>query len=133
MLRPPSFVRSFDIPNVRDDRGVLRVLDELDIPFQCRRIYWLSEVPRGQSRGNHGHRNLKQVFIALSGSFTIRVWKEGFSEVRYSLSQEGPALYVEAGCWRELSDFSDGAVALVLASEAYDPGDYLLPQNDNVP
>ena len=133
MSQPTTFVRRIDIPALQDNRGVLRVLDEADLPFQCRRIYWLSEVPEGKSRGNHGHRTLEQVFVAVSGSVSIRVWGDGGGEASYSLDQQGPALYVQAGCWRELSDFSSNAVVLVLASHPYDPEDYVFPQVEGAP
>ena len=127
-MQPEPLVRLLDVPAISDDRGTLRVLDELNLPFQCKRVYWLCDVPADQKRGNHAHRALQQVFVAISGAFSIRVWKEDAPGVSLSLRRDGPALYVQSGCWRELSDFTSDAVALVLASEPYDPGDYVFPE-----
>jgi len=113
-----------------DDRGCLAVIQEPELPFPCRRVYWLSEPVTGSRRGNHGHLRLRQVLVAVSGSVTVELaplrlgaWKAE----SFRLETGGPALYVPAGSWRVLLDFSTDAIILVFASEPFDPADYVMP------
>lgn len=93
------------------------------MPFEIRRLYYLYDVPGGATRGGHAHRALEQLIIAMSGSFTV-VLDDGESRRRVSLRRSFYGLYIPTMIWRELEDFSSGAVCSVLASEFYDASDY---------
>jgi dTDP-4-dehydrorhamnose 3,5-epimerase-like enzyme len=93
------------------------------IPFEIRRVYYLYDVPGGESRGGHAHRNLEQLIIAAAGSFTV-VLDDGFERGSFFLNRSYFGLYVPSMVWRELENFSSASVCLVLASEFYDQSDY---------
>ena len=95
-----------------------------DIPFEIKRIYYLYNVPSGQSRGLHAHKNLRQVFICIHGSCTVML-TDGNTRIETKLSDPAEGLYVEKGLWREIYDFSPDAVMVVIASEYYDEDDYI--------
>ena len=108
-----------------DPRGDLTALEyEKDIPFLIRRVYYLYNVPVGAERGGHAHKQLKQVLIALSGSFTVKLHDETGKQSHF-LNNPRKGLLLERLVWREIVDFSQGAVCLCLASEQYDPEDYI--------
>ena len=112
------------LPVVADRRGDLTFLEGgRDVPFDIKRVYYLYNVPVNAERGGHAHKRLRQVIFALSGSFKVTL-DNGCdrSEVWLNNPQEG--ILVERLIWRELSDFSQGAVAMVVASEHYDEEDY---------
>ncbi len=113
-----------DFGQIRDARGNLSVIQRGTIPFEIARIYYLYDVPGGLSRGAHAHRELQQLIIALSGSFTVRL-DDGFRRTEYILSVPFQGLYICPYVWRELHYFSSGAVCLSLASEEYDEHDYI--------
>ena len=114
-----------EIPKIEDRRGNLSVIEELkSVPFQIARVYWLYDVPGGESRGGHAHRKLKQLLIAVSGSFTVTL-DNGSEKQSFHLNHPWQGLLVETGIWRTLDDFSSGAVCLVIASELYDEDDYI--------
>jgi len=96
----------------------------MEVPFDVRRIYYLYDVPGGESRGAHGHRNLEQVVIAASGSFDITI-DDGKNKKTISLNRPYMGLHIKPGMWRDISNFSSGAICLVLASTEYDEQDYL--------
>lgn len=100
-----------------------------NIPFRLKRAYWIYDVPGGESRGGHAHKKLRQVIIAVSGSFTVNL-DNGHEKKQYLLNGPDKGLYVDTEIWRTLDDFSSGAVCLVLASELYDPEDYLYEYKD---
>lgn len=93
-------------------------------PFDVRRVYYLYDVPAGESRGAHAHKALKQLVVAVSGSFNITL-DDGAEKQTYTLSRPGEALQVGPGMWRTLDGFSSGAICLVLASEVYTQEDYI--------
>ena len=95
-----------------------------DVPFDIRRIYYLYDIPGGESRGGHAHKNLKQLIIAASGSFNV-VLDDGINKRNFFLNRPDFGLLVVPGIWRELYDFSSGAVCLVISSELYDESDYI--------
>jgi dTDP-4-dehydrorhamnose 3,5-epimerase-like enzyme len=105
---------------------ILSVFDLENQQFLVKRLYYISNVPYGQSRGLHGHKKLKQIFLALAGEFTLNV-TDGEVHDSVILNAHGPGYLLPAGYWRELNNFSNdvGAVCLVLASESYDPSDYI--------
>lgn len=94
------------------------------IPFDVKRIYYLYDVPGGESRGAHAHRNLSQLIVAASGSFRVTL-DDGNVKRSFILNRPYQGLYVKPGIWRDLDDFSSGAVCMVLASEVYMVEDYI--------
>ena len=95
----------------------------LHIPFDIKRIYYLYDVPGGLSRGGHAHKDLRQLFVALSGSFDITL-DDGKAKRIFQLSRPNMGLLVPSGLWRELENFSSGSICMVLASEVYSEEDY---------
>ena len=95
-----------------------------DIPFDIKRTYYLYDVPGGESRGGHAHKELRQLIIAASGSFTVTL-DDGNVKRTFLLNRPYQGLYVVPGIWRTLDDFSSGSVCLVLASHKYDEADYI--------
>ncbi|MDR0372314.1 MAG: FdtA/QdtA family cupin domain-containing protein [Nitrososphaerota archaeon] len=130
MLVEPSSIldkcRIVNFPKVTDYRGNLSFIEEnLQIPFQIKRVYYLYDVPSGASRGGHAHKELHQVVIALSGSFDV-ILDDGTSSRRtFFLNRPHYGLYIPPGIWRELENFSSNSVALSLVSLVYDEADYL--------
>ena len=100
-----------------------------DIPFEVKRVYYLYDVPGGESRGSHAHKELSQLIIAVSGSFTVTL-DDGNVKRSFILNHPYQGLYVVPGIWRDLEDFSSGAVCMVLASHWYDKEDYIRNYND---
>ncbi|MCR4828074.1 MAG: FdtA/QdtA family cupin domain-containing protein [Bacteroidales bacterium] len=108
-----------------DRQGDLSVVEGLNgIPFPIRRIYYLYDIPGGATRGGHAHKNLYQILVAASGSFTV-VLDDGTHRQSVTLNQPDQALLIVPGIWRELENFSSGSVCLCIASEKYDESDYL--------
>jgi dTDP-4-dehydrorhamnose 3,5-epimerase-like enzyme len=121
-LKSPQII---SIPAVHDKRGNLSVVEGgKSIPFEIKRIYYLYDVPGGAKRGGHAHRKLKQLIIAASGSFSV-VLHNGKEKESYTLNRSNMGLYIPQMTWREIENFSSGAVCLVLASEHYDESDYI--------
>ena len=118
-------VRLLTFPKFADARGNLSFAEEgQHIPFDIKRAYWIYDVPGGESRGAHAHKNLQQLIIALSGSFVVTL-DDGVNKREFFLNRPYQGLYIQPGLWRNLEDFSSGSVALVLASELYDESDYI--------
>lgn len=108
-----------------DRKGNISVVENgRDVPFNVKRAYYLYDVPGGESRGGHAHKELRQLIIAASGSFTVTL-DDGHVKRTFTLNRPYQGLYVVPGIWRTLDDFSSGAVCLVLASEKYDADDYI--------
>ena len=99
------------------------------LPFDVKRVYYLYDVPGGEERGAHAHRDLSQLIIAASGSFTVSL-DDGKCKRSFFLNRPYQGLYVKPGLWRDLEDFSSGAVCMVLASEEYDADDYIRDYDD---
>lgn len=111
-------------------KGNITVVENnVDIPFAVRRTYYLYDVPGGESRGSHAHKELSQLIIAASGSFTVTL-DDGNVKRSFLLNRPYQGLYVVPGIWRTLDDFSSGSVCLVLASDVYTPEDYIRDYND---
>jgi dTDP-4-dehydrorhamnose 3,5-epimerase-like enzyme len=114
-----------DLPKITDPRGNLTFIEnEKHIPFQIKRVYYLYDVPGGESRAGHAHKNLHQLLIAASGSFDVIVY-DGKDNKRFHLNRSYYGLYVPPLIWREIDNFSSGSVCLTLASTPYDENDYL--------
>lgn len=108
-----------------DRQGDLSVVENgIDVPFSVKRVYYLYDIPGGEERGGHAHKSLQQLIVAASGSFTV-VLDDGSEKRSITLNRPYQGLLVVPGIWRELVDFSSGAICLVLASEKYDETDYL--------
>lgn len=118
-------IKIIDLPKITDPRGNLTVAEGLkNVPFDIKRAYWVYDVPGGESRGGHAHKKLKQLVIALSGSFTVTL-DNGKERKTVLLNHPYQGLIIETNTWRTLDDFSSGAVCLVLASELYEEEDYI--------
>ena len=117
--------RMIDLPKIIDPRGNLTVAEQLSqVPFEVARVYWTYDVPSGESRGGHAHRQCEEMIVAVSGSFDVTL--DNGSECRtFHLNHPYQALYVGTGIWRTLDDFSSGAVCLVLASLPFEEEDYI--------
>lgn len=114
-----------DLPKITDPRGNLTVAEGLDVvPFDIKRAYWVYDVPGGESRGGHAHKHLRQLVVALSGSFTVTL-DNGRERATVLLNHPWQGLVIETNTWRTLDDFSSGAVCLVLASEHFEEDDYI--------
>jgi hypothetical protein len=113
-----------ELPRVNDPRGNLTFIEgSRHMPFDIARVYYLYDVPGGESRGGHAHVGLQQLIIAASGSFRVVV-DDGERRRSVFLNRSYYGLYLPGMIWRELEDFSSGSVCLVLASKPYDPDDY---------
>jgi len=119
-----EFCRMIDLPKISDPRGNLTFVEGgRHIPFDIRRIFYLYDVPGGSERGGHAHKALHELIIAMSGSFDV-VLDDGKDKKRIHLNRSYRGLYVCPMMWRELDNFSSGAVCMVLASDCYDEDDY---------
>ena len=121
----------FDCPIIEldehhsDRKGNITVVQNGNtVPFDVKRVYYLYDVPGGESRGSHAHRNLSQLIVAASGSFRVTL-DDGDARCSFVLNRPYQGLYVKPGIWRDLDDFSSGAVCMVLASELYQVEDYI--------
>jgi hypothetical protein len=122
--------RIIDLPKISDPRGNLTFIEGGNhIPFGIKRAYYLYDVPGGAERGGHAHRGLHQLIIAISGAFDI-VLDDGRKKKRFHLNRSYFGLYVCPMIWREMDNFSSGAVCLVLASNFYDEADYYRDYDD---
>ncbi len=120
-----SLIKWIDLPLLGDDRGALSVLEEnKNIPFEIKRVYYITGTKEGVSRGFHAHKKLEQVAVCVSGSCVMKL--DGANEkVEVLLSSPLKAIRIEPMVWHEMHDFSEGCVLLVLASEHYDEADYI--------
>lgn len=128
---PLEQIRFIEIPRITDEdgRGSLSVIEGDLIPFAVQRVYYLYDVPSDASRGGHAHRALQQFLIALSGSFDV-VLDDGDSRKSFTLNRPYRGLLIPNGIWRELENFSAGAVCLSLVSSPYDEADYIRDYKD---
>lgn len=119
------------IPKIEDPRGNLSVIENDIVPFDIKRVYYLYDVPAGAERGGHAHKKLEQFLVALSGSFEV-VLNDGKEEKIITLNKPFEGLLIKNEIWRELKNFSSGAVCLVVASEVFDEEDYIREFKDFV-
>lgn len=113
-----------ELPRINEPRGNLTFVESnRHIPFAIQRVYYLYDVPGGAERGGHAHKALHQLIIAMSGSFDIHL-DDGHAKKSVHMNRSYNGLYVCPMIWREIDNFSSGAVCMVLASEYYDELDY---------
>ena len=114
-----------ELPKVHNRAGNLTALENnVNIPFEVNRIYYLYDVPGGIERGGHAHKELEQFIIAVSGAFDILI-DDGTNRKIVHLDRPYIGLHITPGIWRELLNFSSGTICLVLASHKYDENDYI--------
>ena len=118
-----------DIPTISDTRGNLAVIEKECLPYPIKRVYYLFDVPSDSYRGGHAHKEQLEFLIALSGSFNVTL-DNGFQKKSFLLNKPNKGLLLPTGIWRELEDFSSGAVCLVLSSGEFDEGDYIRNYQD---
>jgi mannose-6-phosphate isomerase-like protein (cupin superfamily) len=120
-----KILKEIQVANYLDDRGNLDVAEFQSIgKFETKRIYYISNVPENDARGAHAHKNLDQVFFAVAGNFNLTVTDGSFTET-VDLKAHETGYFLPAGYWRDLKNFTNDAVCLVLASEHYDENDYI--------
>jgi dTDP-4-dehydrorhamnose 3,5-epimerase-like enzyme len=113
-----------ELPKISDPRGNLTFIEgSRHVPFDLKRVYYLYDVPGGETRAGHAHKQLEAFMIAVSGSFEV-VLDDGTARKSFFLNRSYYGLYIPKMVWRELENFSSGSVCLVLASEIYDESDY---------
>ena len=123
-------VKIFHFPPHGDDRGQLVAIEEnKDLPFDVKRVYYIYDTLPGVRRGFHAHRNLQQILLCVNGSCTIHL-DNGYETAEVVLDKPNEGLYISNDMWREMYDFTPGAVLLVLASEYYDEADYIRNYDD---
>ncbi len=119
-----------ELPKITDPRGNLTFVEnQTHIPFDIKRVYYTYDVPGGAKRGGHAHKELKQLIIAMSGSFDITL-DDGYEKQKFHLNRSYWGLYVCSMIWREIGNFSSGSVCVVLASEFFDEADYYREYQD---
>jgi dTDP-4-dehydrorhamnose 3,5-epimerase-like enzyme len=114
-----------ELPKVHNRAGNITALEnQKNLPFEVKRVYYLYDVPGGEGRGGHAHKELQQFIIAVSGAFDVLL-DDGTNKKIVHLDRSFYGLHVVPGIWRELQNFSSGAVCLVLASEKFIESDYI--------
>ena len=117
--------RIIELPKFTDPRGNLSFVEQLNhIPFEINRTYWIYDVPGGEARGGHAFKKNEEFIVALSGAFDVIV-DDGQQKKKYTLNRSYYGLYVPAGLWREIENFSTNSLALEFGSEHYNKEDYI--------
>ena len=118
-------VKIVELPRFLDARGNLSFVEQLNhIPFEIKRTYWIYDVPGGENRGGHAFKQNKEFIVALSGAFDVIV-DDGINSKRFTLNRSYYGLYVPAGLWRTIENFSTNSLALEFGSEHYSKEDYI--------
>ena len=119
-----------DLPKFLDARGNLSFVEEFKhVPFKIKRVYWIYDVPGGETRGGHAYNENQEFIIALSGSIDV-ILDDRKERKSFSLNRSYYGLYVPKGMWRSMENFSTNSLALVLSSTKYDEGDYIRNYNE---
>lgn len=122
--------RIIEFPKIHDPRGNLSFVEgSRHVPFEIKRIFYLYDVPGGETRGGHANINLQQVIVAMTGSFDVIV-DDGYERKTFTLNRSFQGLYIPGLIWRELGNFSSGSVCMVLTDNYYDPLDYYRDYDD---
>ncbi|BDX37499.1 hypothetical protein CYCD_08540 [Tenuifilaceae bacterium CYCD] len=122
-------VKLIDLPKFLDSRGNLSFIEgEKHVPFKIERVYWIYDVPGGEVRGGHAFKKQQELIIALSGSFDV-VIDDGKQKEKFSLNRSYFGLFIPAGLWRQMQNFSTNSIALVLSSTIYNEQDYIRDYN----
>ncbi len=117
------------LPKIEDLRGNLSIIEEeMHVPFKIERTYWIYDVPGGQTRGGHAFKKQKEFIVALSGSFDVHV-DDGNNKKVFSLNRSYYGLFIPAGIWRQMENFSTNSLAVILSSTAFDEDDYIRDYN----
>lgn len=113
------------LPKIYDPRGSLTFVQDNDqIPFEIQRCYWTYDIPSGEGRGGHSHKEAKTLLVAVAGSFNVNLF-DGFTWVSYTLNRPYEGLYIPPGFWRTLDNFASGSVCLAMTSILYDETEYI--------
>tara|TARA_B100000575_G_C23135522_1_gene659593 strand:- start:2945 stop:3358 length:414 start_codon:yes stop_codon:yes gene_type:complete len=124
--------RIIDFPKVTSSRGSLTFIeDDLSLPFDVKRVFYIYDVPSGESRGSHAHKKLEEIIICLSGSFSIEL-DDGYNQIIYNLNRPWEGLHLSPLTWFSLKNFCTGSICLVLCSDKYDEDDYIRDYNDYI-
>jgi len=123
-------IKKFTFPPHGDERGQLIAIEEnKDLPFDIKRVYYIYDTLPDVRRGFHAHKKLEQILLCVHGSCKIHL-DNGYDTAEVTLDKPHEGLYISNDMWREMYDFSEGAVLLVLASEYYDESDYMRNYED---
>uniref|UniRef100_UPI004049AB14 sugar 3,4-ketoisomerase n=1 Tax=Flavobacterium sp. TaxID=239 RepID=UPI004049AB14 len=122
-------VEIIEVPKIEDPRGNISVVEKALIPFPIKRVYYLYDIPSGAERGGHAHILQSEFLIAVSGSFDVIV-DDGDSKKTITLNKPNKGLLIPTNIWRELENFSSGAVCLVISSGEFDEQDYIRDYED---
>lgn len=123
-------VRVIKLPKYSDPRGNLSFVEQLSqLPFEIKRTYWIYDVPGGEDRGGHAFKENQEVVIALSGAFDVVV-DDGERQKKFELNRSYYGLYIPAGLWRTMENFSTYSFALEFGSVKYSAGDYIRDYNE---
>jgi len=118
-------VKIVELPKFLDARGNLSFVEQNNhIPFEIKRTYWIYDVPGGESRGGHAYKKNQEFIVALSGAFDVIV-DDGINQKKFTLNRSYYGLYISAGLWREMENFSTNSLALEFGSEHYSKEDYI--------
>ena len=122
-------INLIEIRTIIDSRGNLAIIEKQTIPYEIKRVYYLFDVPSDSYRGGHAHKDQLAFLVALSGSFNVTL-DDGFSKKSFFLNKPNKGLLIPTWIWRELEDFSSGAVCLVLSSGEFSEEDYIRDYDD---
>jgi dTDP-4-dehydrorhamnose 3,5-epimerase-like enzyme len=125
-------VKLIDLPKILDERGNLSFFEnEKQIPFAIARVYWIYDVPGGETRGGHAYKTLQEVIVALSGSFDV-ILNDGKEEKKYTLNRSYFGLYVPKMIWRHMENFSTNSLAIIIADQPFSEEEYMRDFNQFV-
>ena len=120
-----------EVPKIEDYRGNIGVIEKNVLPFDIKRVYYLYDIPSNASRGGHAHKEQLAFLIAISGSFDLVIKTENSTEI-ITLNKPDKGILIHKNVWRELENFSSGAVCLVLASDVFDESEYIRDFDDYI-